>query len=149
MSRTGLLDRLEREWKAFLESFEGLPDSVLMEPGAVGHWSVRNVLAHISTWEEEALKALLLILEGKRPPRYGGIDAFNAREQERKRVFSLDQVKQELVATHQHLMTFLASCPKDNYATESRFRRRLRLDTYHHYREHAAQITTWRAKRGL
>lgn len=149
MNRARLLDRLEREWEAFLKSFAGLPGSALMQPGAVGHWSVRDVLAHVSTWEEEALKALPMILEGKRPPRYGGIDAFNAREQERKRAFSLSQVKQELAATHQHLTAFLASCPEGDYATENRFRRRLRLDTYNHYREHARQITAWRTERGL
>lgn len=149
MNRAKLRDHLEREWEAFLKSFAGLPDCVLMEPGAVGHWSVRDVLAHVTTWEEEALKALPLILEGKRPPRYGGIDAFNAREQERKRAFSLAQVKQELTATHQRLSAFLASCPLGDEATERRFRHRLRLDTYNHYREHAAQITAWRTKRGL
>ena len=149
MNRAKLRDRLEREWKAFLKSFAGLPDNALMEPGAVGHWSVRDVLAHITTWEEEALKALPLVLEGKRLPRYGGIDAFNAREQERKRDYSLERIKRELTATHQHLMAFLASCPKGDYATESRFRRRLRWDTYNHYREHTAQITAWRAERGL
>ncbi len=149
MNRVKLRDRLEREWKAFLECFAGLSDSALMEPNVVGHWSIRDVLAHITTWEEEVLKAFPLILEGKRLLRYGGIDAFNAREQERKRALSLAQVKQELVTTHQRLMTFLASLPEDLQAAENRFRHRLRLDTYHHYREHTAQITAWRAKRGL
>ncbi len=149
MNRAKLRDRLEREWKTFLKSFAGLPDSARTEPGAVGYWSVRDVLAHITTWEEEALKALPLILEGKRPPRYGGIDAFNAREQERKRDYSLERIKQELTATHQRLMTFLASLPEDLGVAENRFRRRLRWDTYNHYREHNAQITAWRAERGL
>jgi hypothetical protein len=52
-----------------------------MEPGVTGDWSVRDILAHVSTWEEEALTHLPLILEGGTPPRYsvryGGIDAFN------------------------------------------------------------------------
>jgi hypothetical protein len=54
------------------------------------HWSVRDVMNHITTWENEALKALPVIMEGKRLPRYMGIDAFNAREQERKRHLSLE-----------------------------------------------------------
>ena len=144
-----LLDRLEREWKMFLQSFEGLPDNVLMEPGAVGHWSVRDVLAHVTTWEEESLKALPLILNDELLPRYGGIDAFNAREQERKRNLSLEQVKKELAATHQNLIAFLEKAPDSAFTTGSRFLRRLRLDTYNHYREHATQIIAWRTERSI
>jgi len=149
LNRVQLLDRLEREWKMFLQSFEGLPDNVLMEPGAVGHWSVRDVLAHVTTWEEESLKALPLILNDELLPRYGGIDAFNAREQERKRNLSLEQVKKELAATHQNLIAFLEKAPDSAFTTGSRFLRRLRLDTYNHYREHATQIIAWRTERSI
>jgi len=149
LNRVQLLDRLEREWQAFLQSFEGLPDNVLMEPGAVGHWSVRDVLAHVTTWEEESLKALPLILNDELLPRYGGIDAFNAREQERKRNLSLEQVKKELAATHQNLIAFLEKAPDSAFTTGSRFLRRLRLDTYNHYREHATQIIAWRTERSI
>ena len=113
-----------------------------------GHWSVRDVLAHVTTWEEEALKALSLILEGKSLPRYsttyGGIDAFNAREQARKRGLSLDHVRGELAATHRRLLAFLSDIPERDSATERRLLRRIRLDTYSHYREHTAQIAAWR-----
>jgi len=148
MSRERLLNRLEREWQAFLQSFAGLPDSVLLEPGAVGWWSVRDVLAHVTTWEEESLKALPLVLAGKPLPRYGNIDAFNAREQERKHDLPLEQVRQELATTHQRLISFLKDCPESAYVTGSRFLHRLRLDTYSHYREHASQIATWRTRQG-
>jgi len=121
----------------------------MMESGVVGYWSVRDVLAHIATWDEEALKALPLILEGKSTPRYtryGGIDSFNAREQERKQHLSIELVKQELVATHQRLLDFLAELPESAFFPKSRFVKRLRLDTYGHYREHANQVTQWRAE---
>lgn len=148
MNRKGLLNRLEREWLAFSESFEGLSESILEEPGVVGPWSVRDILGHIATWEEEALKALAQILEGKRAP-YGDVNAFNAQEQARKRNFSLDQIKKELAATHERVVAFLAGAPESAYVRENSFRRRLRLDTYNHYREHAAQIAEWRTGREL
>jgi len=149
MSKERVLNRIEQGWKIFLESFRCLTDNTMMESGAVGYWSVRDVLAHIATWEEEALKALPLILEGKSTPRYtryGGIDAFNAQEQERKQHLSIELVKQESVATHQRLLDFLAELPESTFSPKSRFVKRLRLDTYNHYREHANQITQWRAE---
>jgi len=149
MSKEQVLNRIEQEWEIFLESIRGLTDSGMMKSGAVGYWSIRDVLAHIATWEQEALKVLPLILEGKPTPRYtryGGIDAFNAREQERKRHLSLELVREELVATHQLLLNFLAELPESAFSSKGRFVKRLRLDTYNHYREHADQITKWRAE---
>ena len=37
-------------------------------------------MAHVATWEGEAVNALPIIMHGKRPPRYGGVDGFNARQ---------------------------------------------------------------------
>ena len=92
---------------AFNESYAGLSDSQLMEPGVSGAWSVRDILAHVTTWEEEALKHLPLILKGGRPPRYsvqyGGIDAFNTRMTEQKRNLSLFEVRGRLAGTHSRL----------------------------------------------
>jgi len=147
MKKERLHKQLESEWQALLQSFAGLPDDALLQPEVVGIWSIRDVLAHISTWEEEALKALPLVLEGKRLPRYGNIHRFNAGEQERKRHLSLDQVKKELDSTHRKLMDFMALLPETAFT--ERFRHRLRLDTIKHYREHSEQVAIWRQDRGL
>ena len=70
MRQRGLLQRLDEAWAAFRESYAGLSDAELLEPGVTGAWSVRDIIAHVTTWEEEALKHLPLVLMGKRPPRY-------------------------------------------------------------------------------
>jgi hypothetical protein len=145
-----LLKRLDAAWSALKESYAGWPDSRLVEPGLVGDWSAKDILAHVTTWEEEALKYLPLIIEGGRPPRYatfGGIDAFNARMREQKRDLSLAEVRRQLDETHRRLVEFVRSVPDDQLAGETRFRRRLRLDTYSHYREHAEAIRAWRGQR--
>ncbi len=145
-----LLNRLDTAWAALEESYSGVPDSGLTEPGVVGDWSVKDILAHVTTWEEEALKHLPLIVEGGRPPRYvtyGGIDAFNAQVTERKRSLSLSEVRRQLAETHARLIAFVQSAPDDQLAGETRFRRRLRLDTYSHYLIHARAIQEWREQR--
>lgn len=83
MKKGRLLTKIEDNWVTFIKSFAGLTDDMLMESGAIGQWSVRDVLANISTWEEEAIKAITLIIHGKQVPlyrQYGGIGAFNALE---------------------------------------------------------------------
>ncbi|PYM20385.1 MAG: hypothetical protein DMD78_21960 [Candidatus Rokuibacteriota bacterium] len=148
MDRRQLLRRLDQAWTAFNESYAGLSDAQLMEPGVTGAWSVRDILAHVTTWEEEALEHLPLILKGGTPPRYsvqyGGIDAFNARMTEQKRTLSLLEVRTQLAATHRRLVDFIQSVPEHQLMGETPFRRRLRLDTYGHYPLHAQAIRQWR-----
>jgi hypothetical protein len=151
--RRRLQKRVDEAWQAFNESYAGLSDVQLMQAGVTGAWSVRDILAHVTTWEEEALKHLPLILKGGTPPRYsvryGGIDAFNARMTEEKRSLSLSEVREQLAATHGRLVELIQSAAEDQLIGDTRFRRRLRLDTYGHYPIHAGEIRQWRKRHGI
>ena len=113
MNRQQLLNRLDTAWVAFQASYAGLSNSRLTEPGVTGDWSVKDLIAHVTWWEEEALRHLPLIIVGDRPPRYsvayGGIDAFNAMMAERKRDVSLSEVLTQQDDTHQRLIDFVQS----------------------------------------
>src|SRR5215468_7016752 len=153
MTREQVLKRLNEAWLALKESYAGLPDWLLLEPGVTGKWSVRDILAHITTWEEEALEHLPLILKGGRPPRYsvryGGIEAFNAHMTEQKRSLSLPEVRAQLAASHGRLLEFIQSAPEHQLIGGARVRHRLRLDTYGHYPIHADTIRQWRQRQGI
>src|ERR671922_536175 len=150
MDRQQLLTQLDKAWAAIKASYAGLSDSQLTEPGVTGHWSVKDMIAHVTTWEEEALKYLPLILKGGRPPRYaiqyGGIDASNAQLTEQKRALSLSDVLRQLEDTHRRLIAYVQSAPEEEFMRETRFRRRLRLDTYSHYPKHTRAIRAWRGR---
>jgi hypothetical protein len=96
---------------------------------------------------------LPLIIAGDRPPRYsvadGGIDAFNAMMAERKQDASLSEVLTQQDDTHQRLIDFVQSVSEDHFTRETRFRHRLRLDTYSHYPIHTKAIQEWRQRRSL
>jgi hypothetical protein len=138
---------------AFQASYAGLSNSLLTEPGVAGDWSVKDVIAHVTWWEEEALRHLPSIVAGERPPRYsetyGGIDGFNAMMAEQKRDLSLSDVLTEQDDTHRRLIEFVQRVPEDQFARETRFRRRLRFDTYNHYPIHTEAIREWRQLRSL
>jgi hypothetical protein len=148
--RARLLERLDDAWSAFNESYAGLSDAELLEPGVTGAWSVRDIIAHVTTWEDEALKHLPLILRGGTPPRYsiqyGGLDAFNARMTEAKAGLSLSEVRAQAVETHRRLVDLIERTPDDQLRAGTRARRRLRLDTHGHYPLHAASIREWRGR---
>jgi len=149
MNREQLLNRIDKTWTAFTESYAGLPEERMIEPGVAGDWSVRDLMTHISIWEDETLKYLPVIIEGGRLPRYaaqGGIDAFNARAVEARRGLTLAEVKDQLEETHRRLLAYVQSVPEEQFATETRFRHRLRVDTYSHYPEHTEAIRAWRER---
>ena len=54
----GLLKRLDREWQDLLQSLRGLSDKATLRPGLVGEWSGKDLLGHVATWEDEAIKAM-------------------------------------------------------------------------------------------
>lgn len=151
MNKSQLLERLDKAWAAFNASYAGLSDAELLEPGVTGAWSVRDIIVHVTWWEEEALTHLPVILAGGKPARYsvryGGIDAFNAQMTDQKRDLSLSEVLQQRDDTHRRLIDFIQKVPEDHIIRETRFRRRLRLDTYSHYPQHTEAISKWRARR--
>ena len=150
MNRQQLLKKIDEAWMLIKGAYDGLSDAQLTKPGVTGNWSVKDILAHVTIWEEEALKHLPLIVAGGTPPRYsvqyGGIDAFNTLMLESKKSLSLSQVLSQLDETHRRLVNFVQSVPEEQFVRETRFRRRLKLDTYSHYALHAQMIRTWREK---
>jgi hypothetical protein len=148
LDREQLLTRLEKAWRDFRESYSGLSDSQLIKSRVTADWSVRDILAHVTTWEQEALKHLPTILKGGQPPRYsmthGGINPFNRTMTEQKRALTLAEVQQDLEETHRRLIRFIKRVPEEQFRKETSFRHRLRLDTYSHYPKHAEAIRRWR-----
>src|ERR687884_231380 len=126
MNSRQVLKRLDSAWVAFEESYAGLSHSQLLIPGVTGRWSVRDIIAHVTWWEEEALKHLPLIREGGRPPRYsvtyGGIDAFNALMTERRRHLSLAEVLRQHDEVHARLVAYVREAPEELFRRETRFR---------------------------
>ncbi len=148
MNKQQLLKNLDKAWQQLKVAYLGLTESQMTQPGVTGEWSVKDILAHVATWEEEALKSLPLIMQGRRLPRYkdqyGGLDAFNALMTEKKRNLSLSNILNQIETTHQQLIAYINSAPEEMFSSETRFRHRLRLDTYSHYPIHTRAIQAWR-----
>ena len=148
MNREQLIERVDGRWRSFVQAARGLPADVLSAPGAVGDWSAKDLMGHLAVWEEESLAALALIADGRRPPRYarfGGIDAFNDMKWREFRDTPLADIQRWSQESHLRLLDYLTGVPEELFATETRFRHRLRLDTYGHYPEHTGHILAWRA----
>ncbi len=151
MTTEQILERIEHAWKEFEASYDGLSSEELIMPNVTGKWSVRDIIAHVTWWDEEALKHLPVIVEGGRPERYsdkyGGIDDFNAIMTVKRSQLTLEEVLRQHDEVHERLVDYVRQAPEDLFASETRFRRRLRLDTFGHYPVHTAAVRKWREGR--
>ena len=151
MNRLQLLTRIEEPWSALKAAYGGLSEAEMLAPGVTGTWSVKDIIAHVTSWEGESLAHLPAILAGRRPARYsvtyGGIDAFNAQTTQRVRDLTLAEVLRQRDDMHRRLLEFIQNVPEAAFDRDTRVRRRLRLDTYGHYPIHAKAIRTWREHR--
>ncbi len=148
MKKQQVIEKLDAAYREFTGSYAGLSDAQMLRPGVTGDWSVKDLVAHVTWWEEEALKHLPGILRGVRPPRYsvlyGGIDAFNAKMTAEHRALSLEEARRQAADTHRRLLEYLDTVAEEHFVTETRFRRRLKLDTYGHYPIHTEAVRAWR-----
>ena len=147
-TRERLMVTIGRSWDDLLASVEGLTDEELLTTGVVERWSVKDILAHVTTWERESLEHLPSIARGDAQQRYstvyGSLDAFNALKFEENQNRPLPEVRTRLHDTHQQLLAYLDSVPDELLSSKERFRTRLRWDTYSHYAIHAQHIREWR-----
>ncbi|MBI4632084.1 MAG: DinB family protein, partial [Chloroflexi bacterium] len=58
---------LNEERSKFLKSIEGLSDEQMTEKGVIDEWSIKDVLAHIATWESEMVTFIAQMKQGKKP----------------------------------------------------------------------------------
>jgi hypothetical protein len=148
MTRQQLLARMASAWESFVRAHCGLTDAQMTVPLVTDIWMVKDIISHVTWWEEEALKNLPLIAEGERPPKYsalyGSVDAFNALMTDQRRDLPLDEVLRRSAEVHGRLLEYISSVPDELITTDTRFRKRLRLDTYGHYPLHARVIDAWR-----
>jgi len=144
MNKKQVIERIEKHWAEFKQSFADLPQDRMTSARPGGGWSVKDIIVHVRAWEEEALKYLPAIEKGERLPRYkdlyGGIDAFNALTYEAHKDLPLETALANLEDTHKRLIQYLESVPEELFGGRTRFRRRLSADTYKHYPEHTETI---------
>lgn len=64
-----LLDSLDESRERLLVAIEPLPDEALLEKGAVGAWSIVDVLINLTAWEAELVTGMMRLDQQKRPDR--------------------------------------------------------------------------------
>ena len=147
-------ERMNQEWAALDMALSGLSDEQMLETGVVSEWSVKDLLGHMAFWAQQAAKNTELVKAGRqdeiaRPDSPETTDRWNARERFARADRPLAQVRRELEESHRRALTALADLPDEKLNLDldgGTFLELFAVDTYDHYREHIAQVLSWRKR---
>ena len=146
MNREETLSAVSKTWQELKDAIALVPDDRLDEPGVVGSWSVKDLIGHVTTWEEEALQALRRHVDesdtGALSAWPDDLDGFNAREAEGKKGTGLAQLCRELDDCHVQIVRLVSALGEAEFQM-TEVSERIRIDTYDHYADHAGQILRW------
>ena len=147
-SKAEIIGRVDEEWQRLVGIAEGFSDEEQLLPYAVGHWSVKDLLGHIATWDDELVRAVERFQHEGEKTSYGdeaAIDRFNEAEAEKRRGLSLGQVWDEMRRSHRRLLQFLQGLPEEAYAPGTYTGDCIATDSLGHYREHWEDLERWKA----
>lgn len=108
MGKAELISAYDNARQTFLNALDGLEDDDFLSIGAVGIWSVKDVLAHLTAWESELITALVHVENNKKgAPNIVKIDEINEWNAERyhesvRRGFQV--IWDDFVGIHKHLI---------------------------------------------
>jgi len=136
---------------AFKETARGTPDDKLTAV-VLGEWSAKDLIAHISSWNELTALDLRRIGRGHVPClaafREADVDEWNAFFMRPRKLFPPAQVFFELEGCYDMLVEALETVPEAMFQQGSIVANLLALAA-HHYREHGGHIREWREREGV
>ncbi|HLX58930.1 MAG TPA: DinB family protein [Ktedonobacteraceae bacterium] len=140
-----------------MQAIDGFPETAWETPGACGVWSVKDIIAHLASYEK-VLVDVLSGFVGRHPTpnldKFTGLgDQFNDIEVERRKGRKVREVLDEFYDAHAQVMSLAAQIRPEQFrqaGTLPWYGMDYSLDDvlvymyYGHKREHSAQIAAFR-----
>ena len=156
MMRDELLNAL-RDSRAQVEAaLSGLADARLTEPGALGEWSVKDILSHLTACEAETVTVLAKVKRGLRPGKLPSgpaeVDAQNAKWYKETRRRPLDRVLSDFRGVRAQMVKQVESFSDADLAAQRAWLDNgtlgdlIKSETVEHEAEHLPHLLEWRRK---
>jgi hypothetical protein len=138
-----VLTTIDAPWQAFQQTLAGLSAEQVLDPSAVGYWSVVDLTFHIAYWDDvAALDAQYRHdHDGAKPPARDW-QAMNDEDHARHKDRPADEGFATMRSAHESMLEVFRSFAADDltWAID---------ELVSHYDEHAGDIRSWRAAKGI
>ena len=161
MTKVTVIEELRAARGTLLLAIEGLTADEMLRVGAAGLWSVKDMLAHLVSWEAELVTVLSQLEQHKqRAPRIVEIDDIDEWNDEQYHINApraLDGVLQDFHGVHKHLVQTVESL-SDRVLDDNRLfpwmegeplSYLIAENAIWHEEEHAEDIRAWREATGI
>jgi hypothetical protein len=122
-----LLETIEVEQKALEQVLAGLTADQMTQPGVVGEWSVKDVLAHLLEWQQMVLSWHSAALKGKVPAvpadgmKWAQIPQLNQQIYEKHCNRALADIQREFKSSHKKMLSTIQGLSEEDLFTRGRY----------------------------
>lgn len=156
-TKAALLDHMHKSHQTLLALLSRIPDERTDEIALYDTWSIKDFIAHIAWWQQNASERLAILLRGETPPLMLDYDHINATILEDHREMTLDQVRGLEVISFAALERVVRSASEADIFYADRFPAArgnaliggIADNSYEHYAEHIDDIRAWMRQNGL
>ena len=134
-------------WEGFSEEL------MLQRPGPHPQWSVKDIIAHISWWEDFAIVRIPMLAAGIQVTRIEDFDAVNAQVDAIVSKLPLQAVLDHFAANEARILTLIDQFSFEEWTDEDRpnyqglsFMFLLGANSFGHYYDHIPDLTAFREK---
>lgn len=160
-NKTELLDTMRNGYAAFEAFLSPLDERQWTTPGVNGDWSIKDVLVHLTTWQERMARRLEGIARGEDMARFEPaitneeeMNRFNDATFIANRARPLAEVQTAFRASFQHLLTAVEALDESVLFEKERFAwlkgeplwTNVGGNSFWHYEEHTQTIEAWLAR---
>jgi hypothetical protein len=160
-SKEELLARIESAYLAFDSTLSQISELQTTQPGVVEEWSVKDIVAHITFWQEFLFSQIRAVLQGQSVPKLTSESEAETSRINREAVLQSRSLSwSEVHSNFQHsvravLQTVEALSETDLFVP-GRFQavdsealwRCIAGETYEHYQLHTQHVDSWLRKIG-
>ncbi len=127
-TKTAIIEQLNTERRRLLQNLEHLTPEQMTQPGVVGVWSIKDILAHLADWEAHMPIWVASARQGdpvaeiESGLNWKQFEDFNVRIYARHKDQSLSEVLTYFHSTHQSFMDMVEAMPEDEMLTYGQYR---------------------------
>jgi hypothetical protein len=143
--KTEILEQISATHLLLEAHLSSLGESQMLLPGVNGEWTVKDLLAHITWWEQHLLRRLRT---GRDDLYQEGVSVQEETDQANAQVFAanrsrpLSEIQSEFSASYKEVLTGIEALPEEDIA-QAEIYEAIAWDTFRHYPEHTAMLQAW------
>jgi hypothetical protein len=157
MSKEQLIEEIRLERIHLEKTLEKITEQQMITPGVMDAWTVKDLLAHITVWEQRMIRWLEQTVRDEVPEMlplgmtWDDIDKWNEQTYQKHRQRDLDEVLADFNFSYPQALSAVQDISEEDLIDPNRFAWRdgrplwvmVAANTSWHYKEHEETITTW------